>query len=64
MITTLQELRQAKLVLHEVMEDLEEQGTPFDRDLQIGIMVEVPSAVMLLDRFCPKSASSVSGQMI
>lgn len=54
MITTLQELRQAKLVLHEVMEDLEEQGIPFDRDLQIGIMVEVPSAVMLLDRFLPE----------
>ena len=54
MITTLQELRQAKLILHEVMEDLDEQGIEFDRDLKVGIMVEVPSAVMLLDRFLPE----------
>lgn len=54
MITTLQELRQAKLILHEVMEDLDEQGIPFDRDLKVGIMVEVPSAVILLDRFLPE----------
>ncbi len=54
MITTLQELRQAKLILHEVMEDLDEQGIPFDRDLPVGIMVEVPSAVILLDRFLPE----------
>ena len=54
MITTLQELRQARLVLNEVMEDLEEQGIQFDRQIPVGIMVEVPSAVILLDRFLPE----------
>ena len=51
MITTLDELRQARLVLREVMEDLEDQGIPFRRDIPVGMMVEVPSAVVLLDRF-------------
>ena len=51
MITNLEELRQARLVLREVMEDLEDQGIPFRRDLPVGMMVEVPSAVVLLDRF-------------
>lgn len=51
MISTLDELRQAKLVLREVMEDLSDQGIPFNRDLEVGMMVEVPSAVVLLDRF-------------
>lgn len=51
LIATLQELRQAKLVLAEVMEDLEEDGIPFDKDIQVGMMVEVPSAVIMLDRF-------------
>ena len=51
LIATLQELRQAKLVLAEVMEDLEEDGIPFDKEIQVGMMVEVPSAVIMLDRF-------------
>jgi phosphoenolpyruvate-protein phosphotransferase (PTS system enzyme I) len=33
------------------MEDLDEHGIPFNRDLPIGMMVEVPAAVMMLDRF-------------
>jgi phosphotransferase system enzyme I (PtsI) len=33
------------------MEDLQEEGVPFDRDLQVGMMVEVPAAVMMLDHF-------------
>ena len=51
LITTLLELRQAKMVLADVMEDLDEEGTPFNRDMQVGMMVEVPSAVMMLDHF-------------
>jgi len=51
LITTLMELRQAKMVLSDVMEDLEEHGIPFNRELQIGMMVEVPAAVMMIDQF-------------
>jgi phosphotransferase system enzyme I (PtsI) len=39
------------MVLREAMEDLEEEGVEFDRGIKIGMMVEVPSAVMMLDRF-------------
>jgi len=51
LISTLMELRQAKMVLADVMEDLDEHGLPFNRDLAVGMMVEVPSAVMLIDFF-------------
>jgi phosphotransferase system enzyme I (PtsI) len=51
MITTVTELRQAKMVLADVMEDLEEEGLPFNRQIPIGMMVEVPAAVMMIDRF-------------
>jgi len=51
LIATLQEFRQAKSVLGDVMEDLEENGVPFNRQIPIGMMVEVPSAVMMIDRF-------------
>ena len=51
LISTIMELRQARMVLADAMEDLEEAGIPFDRDLKVGMMVEVPSAVMMMDRF-------------
>ncbi|HUY88497.1 MAG TPA: phosphoenolpyruvate--protein phosphotransferase [Pirellulales bacterium] len=51
LISTILELRQAKMVLADVIEDLEEHGLPFRRDIKVGMMVEVPSAVVLVDRF-------------
>ena len=51
LIATVLELRQAKMVLADVMEDLDEEGVPFNRDLKVGMMVEVPAAVLMIDRF-------------
>jgi phosphotransferase system enzyme I (PtsI) len=51
LITTLMELRQAKMVLSDVMEDLEENGVPFNPKVPVGMMVEVPAAVMMIDFF-------------
>ncbi len=51
LITTLRELRQARLFLRETMEDLEEAGLAFNRDIAVGMMVEVPAAVMMIDHF-------------
>jgi phosphoenolpyruvate-protein phosphotransferase (PTS system enzyme I) len=51
LVSTLMELRQAKMVLADVMEDLEEHGLAFNRDIPIGMMVEVPAAVMMIDHF-------------
>jgi phosphoenolpyruvate-protein phosphotransferase (PTS system enzyme I) len=46
LISGLMELRQARMALGDAMEDLEEAGTPFRRDLQVGIMVETPAAAL------------------
>ncbi len=51
LVATLMELRQAKMVLADVMEDLDEHGVEFNRDMAIGMMVEVPAAVMMIDNF-------------
>ena len=51
LISTIMELRQARMVLADAMEDLEEAGLPFDRSLKVGMMVEVPAAVVMMDRF-------------
>ncbi len=51
LISTIQELRHAKLVLSDVMEDLEENKIAFDREMKVGMMVEVPAAAMMIDHF-------------
>lgn len=51
LVSTTREFRQAKMMVADAMEDLEEQGLPFNRSLKIGMMVEVPAAVMMMDRF-------------
>jgi phosphotransferase system enzyme I (PtsI) len=51
LISTLLELRQAKMVLADVMEDLQEHNIPFNRDVPVGMMVETPASVMMIDHF-------------
>jgi phosphotransferase system enzyme I (PtsI) len=51
LVSTVMELKHAKSVLREAMEDLDEKGVAYDRGIKVGMMVEVPSAVMMLDRF-------------
>jgi phosphotransferase system enzyme I (PtsI) len=50
MISTLLELRQCKMILAEVKEDLEDEGIPFNRDLPVGTMIEVPSAAVMAEQ--------------
>jgi phosphotransferase system enzyme I (PtsI) len=51
LITNLKELRQAKMLLADVREDLEDEGVLFDPDVKVGIMVEVPSAAIMARHF-------------
>jgi phosphotransferase system enzyme I (PtsI) len=50
MVSTLLELRQCKMILAEVKEDLEDEGVAFNRKLPIGTMIEVPSAAIMADQ--------------
>lgn len=51
LVTTISELRQAKFHVKEVMEDLAEEGVPFDAGVKLGMMVEVPSAAIQAETF-------------
>ncbi len=51
MISTMLELRQATMILRDVMEELEDEGIECRRDISIGAMIEVPSAAILADQF-------------
>lgn len=51
LISTAMELRQAKLILSDVMDECREEGIEFDAEMLIGIMVEVPSAALMASVF-------------
>ena len=46
LITNLPELRQARMILRDVMEDLDEDGIKYRQDIKVGIMIETPSAAL------------------
>jgi phosphoenolpyruvate-protein phosphotransferase (PTS system enzyme I) len=48
-ISGLSELRQANEVLESCRSELRTEGTPFNENLEVGIMIEVPSAVLIAD---------------
>ncbi len=49
MISQVEEILLAKRMLDEAAETLDREGLPFRRDIQIGAMIEVPSAVVMAD---------------
>jgi phosphotransferase system, enzyme I, PtsP len=51
MISSLEEIQKVKEILAEAKNELDNEGTPYDRQMELGIMVEVPAAVQLADRF-------------
>lgn len=51
LVTNIAEFRQARFLFNDVLEDLEEQGVPFDRSIPIGMMVEVPAAAIMAAAF-------------
>ncbi|MCX5903186.1 MAG: phosphoenolpyruvate--protein phosphotransferase [Proteobacteria bacterium] len=49
MISGIEEVRQIKIILSEVKKELQAEHKVFDPDIEIGIMVEVPSAGSIAD---------------
>ncbi len=49
MISSLGEVRKAKHIINDVMDDLDREKVVFNPKIPIGIMVEVPSAALLAD---------------
>lgn len=49
MICTIEELRQAKLILEETKVELTKEGKLFSKAIEVGVMIETPAAVMVTD---------------
>ncbi len=46
MISCIEEIREASVLLEGVKRELEEEGIPYDRDIAVGAMIEVPAAAI------------------
>ncbi len=53
LITTFEEFEQARSLLETCKEELRSEGIPFDENVPLGIMVEVPSCALTAASFAP-----------
>lgn len=49
MISGLDEIRRANAILSEAKDELRQEGIPFDDNIEVGIMVEIPSTAVIAD---------------
>lgn len=50
MISDVSEIKRARLLLRRAREELAERNQKFDAEMEVGIMVEIPSAALMADR--------------
>ncbi|MGN0400564.1 MAG: phosphoenolpyruvate--protein phosphotransferase [Blautia sp.] len=55
MIISLEELREAKQLTEECKKELEQEKIPFDREIQMGMMMETPASVLLAEDFAQEA---------
>ena len=53
MVCCVQEVLDANALLRKCMDELREEGVPFNEKIQIGTMIEVPSAALIADIIAP-----------
>jgi phosphotransferase system enzyme I (PtsI) len=49
LVTTLDEVRQAKALIKECMAELDAEGIAYDKNIEVGTMIETPSASLIAD---------------
>ncbi len=55
MISGLEELRKTRVIIAECMEELNHKKINFNKDIKVGIMIEVPSACMISDKLAQEA---------
>ena len=53
MVSNVEEVLRANAFLEEAKNELRERGQPFNEDLQVGVMIEVPSAAITANLIAP-----------
>ncbi|MEW6127123.1 MAG: phosphoenolpyruvate--protein phosphotransferase [Acidobacteriota bacterium] len=55
LVTTINELREAKKIIEEVKRDLKNERVKYNPNTKLGVMIEVPAAAMMADLFAHES---------
>lgn len=55
LVTGVDELRQVRAMVAELMAELDEQVIPYRKDIPIGVMIETPAAVLVADRLAKEA---------
>ncbi|MFA6471496.1 MAG: phosphoenolpyruvate--protein phosphotransferase [Candidatus Latescibacterota bacterium] len=55
MVSNNEELNEAIAIVEEVKEEIRREGLDYDPNMPVGVMIEVPAAVMIADRMAKKS---------
>lgn len=51
MISSIEELRKSKEIIEEVKQELKEKNIKFNENIEVGIMIEIPSSAVMADEF-------------
>ena len=49
LVTCLEEFTQVKSLVNELMAELDSEGIPYNKDIEIGVMIETPAGAMVAD---------------
>lgn len=55
MVSGLEEFRAGRKILAECMEELRRENKPFDEKMEVGLMIEVPSAALVVDHLAQEA---------
>ncbi len=55
LVSSVDDFDEAKAIVHQCMDELEEAGIPFNRDTKLGVMMELPSAVEVADELAKEA---------
>ncbi len=56
MVTCIEELREAKALIEDIKKELDEKNIPYNKDIEVGIMVETAAASLMADIFAKEAA--------
>lgn len=56
LVTGVDELRQVKTIVADIMEEFDEKDVPYNKNIEIGVMMETPAACMMADALAKEAA--------
>ena len=56
LVTGVDELRQVKAMIKEIMAELDKEGVAYNKNIEVGVMMETPAACMMADALAKEAA--------